>query len=171
MLDGAGNTAGNVQIAGKFLSGHAHIAVQRNVLQSFRHRTGGADGRAGGFGQLLDQLHILFLPDSLSGGNHPFGQRDGDIRRNSHGKVVAILFQSFHQRGHLLLRSAVPEQNFLPDSGHRRALTGTARGNSLGFGLLTQHMRGNDNPLNFVGSLVDGGDFGVAVHPLHLHPL
>lgn len=32
-------------------------------------------------------------------------------------------------------------------------------------------MRSDDNPLNFVGTLVNGGDFRIAVGALDLHPL
>jgi hypothetical protein len=38
-------------------------------------------------------------------------------------------------------------------------------------GDLAQHVGGDDHPLDLVGALVDGGDLGVAVHPLHLHAL
>ena len=32
-------------------------------------------------------------------------------------------------------------------------------------------MGGDDHPLDLVGTLVDGGDLGIAVEPLHLHAL
>ena len=172
MLGRAGDAAGDVQIAGKLLPGHTHIAVQRQILEGLRHGAGGTDGRAGGLGQRLYQFHVLFLPDALARGDHPLRLRDGRIHRDAHGEVVTILLQRRHKVGHLLGSIPLPEDGLFANAGDGRGFLG--RRTALAAGALAQpahQMRGDDHPLDLVGALVDGGDLGVAVGPFHLHAL
>ena len=172
MLGCAGDAAGDVQIAGELLTGHTHIAVQRQIFESLRHRAGRTDGRAGGLGQRLYQLHVLFLSDALACGDHPFRLRDGRIHGNTHGEVMSVFLQRRHKVGHLLGSIPLPEDGLFANAGDGRGLPG--RRTALAAGALAQpahQMRSDDHPLDLVGALVDGGDLGVAVGPLHLHAL
>ena len=172
MLGCAGDAAGDVQIAGELLTGHTHIAVQRQIFESLRHRAGRTDGRAGGLGQRLYQFHVLFLPDALARGDHPLRLRDGRIHRDAHGEVVTILLQRRHKVGHLLGSIPLPEDGLFANAGDGRGFLG--RRTALAAGALAQpahQMRGDDHPLDLVSALVDGGDLGVAVGALHLHTL
>ena len=66
----------------------------------------------------------------------------------------------------------LPEDGLFAEAGDGRGLLG--RRAALAAGALAQpahQMRGDDHPLDLVGALVDGGDLGVAVGPLHLHAL
>ena len=83
---------------------------------------------------------------------------------------MAVLFQVGHQGLHLLLGGAVLEDHPLP--GARLGALGAGRGGGGGLlGRLAQDVGGNHHPLNLIGALVDGGDLGVPVEPLHLHAL
>ena len=172
MLGCAGDAAGDVQIAGELLTGHTHIAVQRQIFESLRHRAGRTDGRAGGLGQRLYQFHVLFLPDALARGDHPLRLRDGRIHGDAHGEVVTVLLQRRHKVSHLLGSIPLPEDGLFANAGDGRGFLG--RRTALAARALAQpahQMRGDDHPLDLVSALVDGGDLGVAVGPFHLHAL
>ena len=117
MLGGAGDAAGDIEVAGELLPGHTHIAVKGQVFQRLRHGTGGADSRAGGLGQALHQLHVLLFADALTGGDHTLRLGDGRIHGDTHGEVVAVLFQCRHQIVDLLGGVALPEDGALADTG------------------------------------------------------
>ena len=85
---------------------------------------------------------------------------------------MAVLFQRRHQVVDLLGGVALPEDGALADTGDGRGLL--SRRAALTAGALAQpadEMGGDDHPLDLVGTLIDGGDLGVAVGPLHLHAL
>ena len=136
VLGCAGDAAGDVQIAGELLTGHTHIAVQRQIFESLRHRAGRTDGRAGGLGQRLYQFHVLFLPDALARGDHPLRLRDGRIHRDAHGEVVTILLQRRHKVGHLLGSIPLPEDGLFANAGDGRGFLG--RRTALAAGALAQ---------------------------------
>ena len=171
MLDGAGNAAGDVEISLEFLTGHTHIPVQGDILQGLGHRTGGADRSTSGLGQGLHQLHILLLADTLTGRHHPLSLADGGIHGDAHGKVVAVLLQMLHQSGHLLGGAALLQQDLLTYAGDGRRLFRPAGRAALALGGLAHDGGGDDHPLDLVGALVNGGNLGVPVHPLHVHAL
>ena len=170
VLDGPGDAAGNIQVALELLARHTHIAVEGYIFQRLGHGAAGADSGTGGAGQILDELHVLFLADALTGGHHPFSLGDGGVHGDAHGEVVAVLFQVGDQGRHLLLGSAVLEDQALPGTGLRTPGAGGSGGGGL-LGGLAQDVGGNHNTLNFVGALVDGGNLSVPVEPLHLHAL
>ena len=85
---------------------------------------------------------------------------------------MTILLQRRHKVGHLLGSIPLPEDGLFANAGDGRGFLG--RRTALAAGALAQpahQMRGDDHPLDLVGALVDGGDLGVAVGPLHLHAL
>ena len=85
---------------------------------------------------------------------------------------MTVLLQCCHKVGHLLGGVPLPEDGLFADAGDGRGLFG--RRTALAAGALAQsahQMRGDDHPLDLVGTLVDGGDLGVTVGPLHLHAL
>ena len=103
VLDGPGDTAGDVQISFKFLAGHAHIAVDGQIFQRLGHGAAGAHSGPGGLCQVLDELHVFLLPDALSGGDHPLGLGDGGVHGDAHREVIAVLLQRGHQGIHPFL--------------------------------------------------------------------
>ncbi len=171
MLDGTGDAAGDVQVPLELLAGHTHVAVQGHVLVGLRHGTAGADGRARRFCQVLDELHVLLGADALARGNHPLRRGDGGVHGDAHGEVIAVLLQGRHQGVHPLLGVALLQDHALAHPGDGGGLLGPVGGAALALGGLAHDGRADDHPLHLVGTLVNGGDLGVPVHPLHIHAL
>lgn len=167
----AGNAAGDIEVAGEFLPGHPDITVEREVLEAFRNRTRGADRRSGLDGQRLDELHVFFGTDALAGRNNPLRLGDGGVDRDTHRKVISVFAQSRHQCGDPVGGGSFLEELLLAQAGDRSGLFEVFSAVGGRFRRLSNQMRSDDNPLNFVGTLVNGGDFRIAVGALDLHPL
>ena len=83
---------------------------------------------------------------------------------------MSVLLQCLHQGGHLVLGRSVPEKLALAHAGDGGGLFGyRAAAAAAALGDFADEVGGNHHPLNLIGALVDGGDLGVAVHPLHVH--
>ena len=96
---------------------------------------------------------------------------DRGVERDADGKIVPVLLERRHQCCNFLFRRAFLEDVAFAHAGDRRRLLRTAGRAAFALGRLAQNVRGDDDALDFVGTLVDRGDLGVAVHTLDIHAL
>ena len=170
MLDGAGNPAGDVEVALEFLSAHADIAFNRNILQGFSNRAGGANCRASSVSQFLNEFHVFFFSNALTGTDNAFSVNNRRIHRDADREVIAIPFQGFNKGSHLFFRRAIFEDHLLAGACNGLFLAGPTAA-MFGVGQTVRNMGCNNDTLDLVGAFVNRSDLRVAVHPFDIHPL
>ena len=172
MLGSAGNSARNVQVAGKFLAGHAHIAAERYIFKRLCNRAGRADCCAGCFCKVFDQFHIFFGANAFSGGNDTLCLCNRRIGSDAYRKVMAVFFQCFGKCVYFVLCGAFTEDmafSYACD-GSRFFCCGTAAAAGI-FWHFSDQVCCDHYALDLVRAFVDRRNLGITVHSFYIHAL
>ena len=171
MLFGAADTASDVEVAAEFLTGHTDVAFKRYVLECLCNGTGRTDCSTGCLGQVLDELHVLLVTDTLTGGNNSFSLGNRCVGCDTDGKVIAVTLKGGNEFVDLILCTTLAEDAALANTGNRRGLFGDGAGAACACGLadLAEQVCRNNDSLDFVGAFVDRGNLGIAVGSLDVH--